>query len=226
LSKLPVFQRPGQGGGEYPQNAAGHGRRHPGHPHQTGRSSPQHADPAISQARPKKKNRQGNPGHLCAHCRAPGHLLDQEPSWKIVLSALNPEPIEDIRIKQLVDKDKEERENYVETVKDYIQKKLDENSLKAQVNGTLQALLLSIHQKMLQQNLPFEEVYDIIAFQDHPGHHSPMLRSPGLMHSLWRPIAKKFKDYIGMPKPNMYQSLHTTVIGPFWRTHRNPDPHP
>jgi guanosine-3',5'-bis(diphosphate) 3'-pyrophosphohydrolase len=68
---------------------------------------------------------------------------------------------------------------------------------------------------MLNQNLPFEEVYDIIAFRIILDTIPQCYEALGLMHSLWRPIAKKFKDYIGMPKPNMYQSLHTTVIGPF-----------
>ena len=125
---------------------------------------------------------------------------------------LNPEAYEDIR--QRVDKDKEDRENYVETVKRYIQKKLDENGLNAEVSGRYKHFY-SIHQKMLIQNLPFEEVYDIIAFRIILDTIPQCYEALGLMHSLWRPIAKKFKDYIGMPKPNMYQSLHTTVIGPF-----------
>jgi guanosine-3',5'-bis(diphosphate) 3'-pyrophosphohydrolase len=125
---------------------------------------------------------------------------------------LNPDAYEEIH--QRVDKDKEDRENYVETVKQYIQMKLDENNLKGDVNGRYKHFY-SIHQKMLKQNLPFEEVYDIIAFRIILDTIPQCYEALGLMHSLWRPIAKKFKDYIGMPKPNMYQSLHTTVIGPF-----------
>jgi len=125
---------------------------------------------------------------------------------------LNPEAYEEIHHR--VDKDKEDRENYVETVKQYIQMKLDENKLKGDVSGRYKHFY-SIHQKMLKQNLPFEEVYDIIAFRIILDTIPQCYEALGLMHSLWRPIAKKFKDYIGMPKPNMYQSLHTTVIGPF-----------
>ncbi len=117
-------------------------------------------------------------------------------------------------ISKRVDKDKEDRENYVETVKRYIQKKLDENNLQAEVTGRYKHFY-SIHQKMITQNLPFEEIYDIIAFRIILDTIPQCYEALGLMHSLWRPIAKKFKDYIGMPKPNMYQSLHTTVIGPF-----------
>ena len=125
---------------------------------------------------------------------------------------LNPEAYDEIQ--RRVDKDKEDRENYVDTVKQYIQMKLDENSLKGDVSGRYKHFY-SIHQKMLKQNLPFEEVYDIIAFRIILDTIPQCYEALGLMHSLWRPIAKKFKDYIGMPKPNMYQSLHTTVIGPF-----------
>lgn len=125
---------------------------------------------------------------------------------------LNPEAYEEIH--RRVDKDREDRENYVETVKQYIQMKLDENNLNGNVSGRYKHFY-SIHQKMLKQNLPFEEVYDIIAFRIILDTIPQCYEALGLMHSLWRPIAKKFKDYIGMPKPNMYQSLHTTVIGPF-----------
>ncbi|WP_319523153.1 bifunctional (p)ppGpp synthetase/guanosine-3',5'-bis(diphosphate) 3'-pyrophosphohydrolase [uncultured Desulfosarcina sp.] len=125
---------------------------------------------------------------------------------------LNPEAFEEIHLR--VDKDKEDRENYVDTVKQYIQMKLDENNLKGEVSGRYKHFY-SIHQKMLKQDLPFEEVYDIIAFRIILDTIPQCYEALGLMHSLWRPIAKKFKDYIGMPKPNMYQSLHTTVIGPF-----------
>jgi GTP pyrophosphokinase len=125
---------------------------------------------------------------------------------------MDPEAYENIR--RRVDKDKEDRENYVDTVKQYIDMKLEENSLKAEVMGRYKHFF-SIHQKMLKQNLAFEEVYDIIAFRIILDTVPQCYEALGLMHSLWRPIAKKFKDYIGMPKPNMYQSLHTTVIGPF-----------
>ena len=118
------------------------------------------------------------------------------------------------RIKQLVAKDRQERENYIDTVKSFIQLKMDENDLSCEVLGRYKHYY-SIYEKMLQQNLTFEEVYDIIAFRIILETIPQCYEALGLVHSLWKPIAKKFKDYIGMPKPNMYQSLHTTVIGPF-----------
>jgi GTP pyrophosphokinase len=118
------------------------------------------------------------------------------------------------RIEGLVDKDKQERENYIDTVKDFIQKKMDENNLPCEVLGRYKHYY-SIYQKMLKQDLSFEEVYDIIAFRIILDTIPQCYEALGLVHALWKPIPQKFKDYIGMPKPNMYQSLHTTVIGPY-----------
>ncbi len=118
------------------------------------------------------------------------------------------------QIRNLIATDRESREKYIQTVKQYISKKLDENNLKSEVLGRYKNYY-SIFQKMNNQNLAFEEVYDIIAFRIILDSIPKCYEALGLVHSLWKPIAKKFKDYIGMPKPNMYQSLHTTVIGPY-----------
>jgi len=123
-------------------------------------------------------------------------------------------PEEYERIESLVDKGRDERDKYIETVKAYIREKMDENDLPCEVMGRYKNTY-SIYQKMINQNLDFEEVYDIIAFRIILDTIPQCYEALGLVHALWKPIAKKFKDYIGMPKPNMYQSLHTTVIGPF-----------
>ena len=128
-------------------------------------------------------------------------------SFKYIL----PEDYE--RIKNLVSKDQVEREEFIETVKHYIKKKMDENHLQCQVLGRYKRYY-SIFQKMQKQNLAFEDVYDIIAFRIILSTISQCYEALGLLHSLWKPVPHKFKDYIGMPKPNMYQSLHTTVVGP------------
>ncbi|MEJ2154198.1 MAG: bifunctional (p)ppGpp synthetase/guanosine-3',5'-bis(diphosphate) 3'-pyrophosphohydrolase [Desulfobacteraceae bacterium] len=130
----------------------------------------------------------------------------------IAFEYLKPEEFQ--RIKQLVAKDREARENYIDTVKSFIKLKMDESDLPCEVLGRYKHYY-SIYQKMVQQNLAFDEVYDIIAFRIILDTVPQCYEALGLLHSLWKPIAKKFKDYIGMPKPNMYQSLHTTVIGPY-----------
>ncbi|MDH4204071.1 MAG: bifunctional (p)ppGpp synthetase/guanosine-3',5'-bis(diphosphate) 3'-pyrophosphohydrolase [Desulfobacteraceae bacterium] len=124
------------------------------------------------------------------------------------------QPDEYSKIEQLVNKDKEEGEKYIETVRDLIKKKMDEYNLECEVFGRYK-YFYSIYKKMLSQNLEFEDVYDIIAFRIILDTVPHCYEALGVIHSLWKPVAKKFKDYIGVPKPNMYQSLHTTVIGPF-----------
>jgi GTP pyrophosphokinase len=124
------------------------------------------------------------------------------------------QPDEFNRIQTLVAKSRAEREKYMQTVKDYIQKKMDASRLDCEVLGRNKNYF-SILTKMKLQNLPFEEIYDIIAFRIVLDTISQCYEALGLIHSMWKPIDHKFKDYVARPKPNMYQSLHTTVIGPF-----------
>jgi len=124
---------------------------------------------------------------------------------------LHPDTYQNIRYQ--VAKDREERDKYIETVKRFILEKLEEHHLKGEVLGRYKNYY-SIYQKMIRQDLRFEEVYDIIAFRIILDTIPQCYEALGLVHSLWKPIAHKFKDYIGFPKTNMYQSLHTTVIGP------------
>ncbi|MDP4979538.1 MAG: bifunctional (p)ppGpp synthetase/guanosine-3',5'-bis(diphosphate) 3'-pyrophosphohydrolase [Desulfobacterales bacterium] len=123
-------------------------------------------------------------------------------------------PDEYERISNLVAKDQAEREKYVETVKKYILKKMGEANLTCEVLGRNKNYY-SIYHKMMSQNLAFEDVYDIIAFRIILDTIPHCYETLGLIHSLWKPIDIKFKDYISRPKPNMYQSLHTTVFGPY-----------
>jgi GTP pyrophosphokinase len=116
-------------------------------------------------------------------------------------------------IETRVNKERVEREEYIDTVKNLIHDKMTTNGLECEVLGRFKHFY-SIHQKMEMQDLPFEDIYDIFAFRiilDTIPHSYEAL---GIIHSLWKPIDTKFKDYIGRPKSNMYQSLHTTVVGP------------
>jgi GTP pyrophosphokinase len=122
-------------------------------------------------------------------------------------------PEEYDHIRNLVQKDQAEREKYIQTVKEYILKKLEMANLKGEVFGRSKNYY-SIYHKMTSQNLAFEDVYDIIAFRIIVDTIPHCYETLGLIHSLWKPIDIKFKDYISRPKPNMYQSLHTTVFGP------------
>ncbi len=116
-------------------------------------------------------------------------------------------------IETRVNKERVEREEYIETVKNLIHDKMTTNGLECEVLGRFKHFY-SIHQKMEMQDLPFEDIYDIFAFRIILDTIPHCYEALGIIHSLWKPIDTKFKDYIGRPKSNMYQSLHTTVIGP------------
>jgi guanosine-3',5'-bis(diphosphate) 3'-pyrophosphohydrolase len=117
------------------------------------------------------------------------------------------------RIEKLLSNSRTDREKYIEQVKGHIKKAMDAANLECEVLGRIKNIY-SIYNKMISQNLPFEEIYDIIAFRIILKTVPQCYEALGLIHSLWKPIDHKFKDYIGRPKTNMYQSLHTTVIGP------------
>ncbi|MBW2434853.1 MAG: bifunctional (p)ppGpp synthetase/guanosine-3',5'-bis(diphosphate) 3'-pyrophosphohydrolase [Deltaproteobacteria bacterium] len=122
-------------------------------------------------------------------------------------------PEEYSRIDNLLSKSRTDREKYIEKVKSDLKEAMDAANLKCEVLGRVKNNY-SIHNKMVAQNLPFEEIYDIIAFRIILDSVPHCYEALGLIHSMWKPIDHKFKDYIGRPKTNMYQSLHTTVIGP------------
>jgi GTP pyrophosphokinase len=111
-------------------------------------------------------------------------------------------------------RNEEERERYIKEVKDVIEEKLAELDLKGKVSGRPKHIY-SIYKKMIVQNLDLEHIYDIIAFRIILSSIRECYEALGVIHSSWKPIPGRFKDYIGMPKANMYQSLHTTVIGPY-----------
>ena len=123
---------------------------------------------------------------------------------------LQPEDFD--RIFHLVSKDQNEREKSIERIRQQILERIEEAGLKGQVLGRYKQFY-SIYNKMVKQDLTFEEVYDIIAFRIILNTIPECYTALGVMHNTWQPIPKKFKDYIGVPKPNRYQSLHTTVIG-------------
>ncbi len=110
---------------------------------------------------------------------------------------------------------KREREQYVDEVRSRLSALLEQQDLRAEVTGRLKEVY-SFYKKMAEQELEFGEIYDLIAFRVIvDGTSATCYETLGLVHSMWKPVPGRFKDYIAMPKPNGYQTLHTTVIGPF-----------
>ncbi|HXC61743.1 MAG TPA: RelA/SpoT family protein, partial [Nitrospiria bacterium] len=112
-----------------------------------------------------------------------------------------------------VAKQQEEREKYIQEVIGVVKKSMVEYKCPGLVLGRSKHLY-GIYQKMERQGIPFEEVYDLAAIRIITDTKMNCYAILGMIHSLWRPVPGRFKDYIGVPKSNLYQSLHTTVIGP------------
>lgn len=127
------------------------------------------------------------------------------------LRYLKPEVYENI--KRAVNKKKIERERDIVKTVHMIEQVLSANNIKGTVAGRPKHFF-SIYQKMERQGLVFDEIYDLVAFRVIVPTTMECYAVLGMVHAAWKPIPGRFKDYIAMPKPNGYQSLHTTVIGP------------
>lgn len=106
-----------------------------------------------------------------------------------------------------------EREAFISQVVGEIRERLDSASIKANVFGRAKHFF-SIYRKMVNQDKTLDQIYDLFAVRIIVDDLKDCYAALGLMHEKYRPMPERFKDYIAMPKPNMYQSLHTTLIGP------------
>lgn len=127
------------------------------------------------------------------------------------LKYLDPIAYEEIR--QSINQKKDEREKYIRDIMDVLRDKLEKMSIKSQVTGRAKHFY-SIFRKMYTQNKTIDELYDLFAVRIIVDSVADCYAVLGMVHDLYTPVPMRFKDYIAMPKPNMYQSLHTTVIGP------------
>ncbi len=124
---------------------------------------------------------------------------------------LYPGEFEQLRLQ--IDRTEKERKKYIEDVERQITKEMAEGGVPSLVRGRAKHLW-SIHQKMKKSGRDLDQIYDAIGFRVVTDSLQQCYQALGVAHSKWTPIPGRFKDYIALPKPNMYQSLHTSVIGP------------
>ncbi len=123
-------------------------------------------------------------------------------------------PKEYVELSSKIEMSLQDREKFVEEIKSLLGVKLDANGIKKCTILGRPKHLYSIYRKLIAQNIPVEKVYDKVAFRVIAHSVSECYEVMGIVHSLWKPIASRFKDFISAPKSNMYQSLHTSVVGP------------
>jgi guanosine-3',5'-bis(diphosphate) 3'-pyrophosphohydrolase len=129
----------------------------------------------------------------------------------LAFATLHPRKYQEI--KGLVAQQRDDRERYVNQAGEYLARELSELGIEAQIAGRAKHFY-SIYSKMTKKGREFNEIYDLTAMRVIVESVKDCYGTVGVIHSLWKPLPGRFKDFIAMPKFNMYQSLHTTIIGP------------
>ena len=127
------------------------------------------------------------------------------------LRYLEPEVYTELSTK--IEEKREDRETFIKDIMKEVADHISEAGIKGRVDGRVKHLF-SIYKKMVNQNKTLDQIYDLFAVRIIVDTVKDCYAALGVIHEMYKPIPGRFKDYIAMPKPNMYQSLHTTLIGP------------
>lgn len=117
------------------------------------------------------------------------------------------------KIKSYIENLLEKKEEYIRFIENSLKEDLLQNNIKCEVNGRIKHIY-SIYTKMQRKNVDLDSIYDFVAFRIITETEKDCYNALGVVHKLYKPLPNRFKDYIALPKQNMYQSLHTTVFGP------------
>jgi len=123
------------------------------------------------------------------------------------------EPDAYLEVKKEVESRRKVDEGFLSEVRELVNAKMKEHSIPARIEGRIKRLY-SIRQKLLRQHVPLEQVYDLLAVRIITDSVRSCYAALGVIHNTWRPVPGRIKDFIAIPRPNLYQSLHTSVIGP------------
>ena len=129
----------------------------------------------------------------------------------LALCYLKPDVYEDLE--KSLNSAKEEREAFIQEIVEEVKGHIDRAGIKAEIDGRVKHMF-SIYKKMVNQHKTIDQIYDLFAVRIKVDTVKDCYAALGIIHEMYKPIPGRFKDYIAMPKPNMYQSLHTTLIGP------------
>ena len=200
----------GAPGRKRPQDASGHGQRRSRRGGEACRPPAQHAHAGISCRRKAAAHRPRNARYLRAHRAPPGHGLDPRRTRRsgVQLSRARGLPA---AAERRSSPKRKEFETFLTELQDTIRKRLERwNSRRSAMAASKR--LYSIHQKIMRQHRTLDQIYDLLAVRIITDTIRNCYAALGVIHQVWRPVPGRFKDYIAMPRPNLYQSLHTTVI--------------
>ena len=206
---VPEPRRPP--GRELPQDDGRDGPGHPGHPDQARRPPAQHAHARLDAEAEAAGEGQGDARDLRPAGAPARHPRDQVGARGPRLRDAPPAQVQGDQGARLPAA--QEREDYVSRAGDYLEKELEAVGIEAEISGRAKHFY-SIYSKMTKKGREFNEIYDLTAMRVIVDSVKDCYGAIGVIHSLWKPLPGRFKDWVAMPKFNMYQALHTTVIGP------------